>query len=111
MHDLVPGNLKKYNGPYSKWRIWAISKGCSPIPASVNYFLVFLVMQISICSSRSTFDVIIAGVAWAHKKMGFPSPTDHILVKQLISSVHRMFGSLAVNRKLPLLRSHLKLLI
>ena len=43
--------------------------------------------------------------------MGFPSPTDHTSVKQLISSAHRMLGSSAVNRKLPLLRSHLKMLI
>ena len=58
----------------------------------------------------STFDAIKAGVSWAHKKMGFPSPTDHTLVKQLISSAHRMLSCLAVNRKLSL-RSHLKLLI
>ena len=43
--------------------------------------------------------------------MGFLSPTDHTLVKQLVSSAHRMLGSLAVNRKLPLLRSYLKMLI
>ena len=67
-------------------------------------------MQINICNSKSTFDAITAGVSWAHKKMGFPSPTNHTLVKQLISSAHMMLGSLAVNRKLPLLRSHLKML-
>ena len=67
-------------------------------------------MQINICNSRSTFDAIIAGVAWPHRKMGCLSPTDHTLVKQLISSVHRMLGSLAINRKLPLFRSHLKML-
>ena len=80
-----------------------LSKGCPPIPASLSYFLAFLVTQNNICNSKSTFDAIIAGVSWAHKKMGFPSPTDHTLVRQLISSAHRMLGSLAVNRKLPLL--------
>ena len=102
MQDLALSTLKKYYGSFSKWQTWAISKGCSPIPASISYFLVFLVMQINICNSRGTFDAIIAGVAWAHKKMGFPSPTDHTLVKQLISSAHSILGSLAVNRKLPL---------
>ena len=67
-------------------------------------------MQISICNFISTFDAIIAGIAWAHTKTGFPSPTDHTLVKQLISSAHRMLSSLPVNRKLPLLRSQLKVL-
>ena len=85
-------------------------RGCSPIPTSISYFLVFLVMQINSCNYRSTFDAIIVGVAWAHKKMSFPSPTDHTLAKQLISSVHGMLASLAVNRNLPLLRSHLKML-
>ena len=110
MLDLAPSTLKKYYGSFSKWQTWALSKGCSPIPASIISFLVFLVKQINICNSKSTFDAIIAGVAWARKKLGFLSLTDHILVKQLVSSVHRMLGSLAVNRKLPLPRSHLKML-
>ena len=111
MLDLAPSTLKKYYGSFSKWQTWALCKGCSPIPASVSYFLAFLVTQINICNSKSNFDAIIAGVSWTHKKMGFPSPTDHTLVKHLISSAHMMLGSLAVNRKLPLLQSHLKMLI
>ena len=111
MLDLAASTLKKYYGSFSKWQTLALSKGCSPIPASVSYFLAFLVTQINICNSKNTFDAIIASVSWAHKKMGFPSPTDHTLVKQLISSAHRMLGSLAVNRKLPLLRSQSKMLI
>ena len=107
MLDLAPNTLKKYYGSFSKWQTWALSKGCSPIPASISYFLAFLVTQINICNSKSTFHGIIAGVSWAHKKMGFPSPADHTLVKKLISSVHNMLESLAVNRKLPLLQSHL----
>ena len=110
MQDLAP-NTKKYSGSFSKWQTWAISKGCSSIPASMNYFLVFLVMQINTCNSGTTFDAIIAGVAWALKKMSFPSPADYTLVKQLISFVHKLLDSLAVNRKLSLLLSHLKLLI
>ena len=108
-----------FGAQYSKEIKWvffemanlAISKGCCPIPASINYFLVFLVLQIYICNSRSPFDAIMAGVAWAHRKMGFPSPADHILVKLLISTEHRMLGRVAINRRLPLLQSHLMLLI
>ena len=57
-------------------------------------------------SARSIFR--LAGRSLA----SFPKehPTDHTLVKQLISSAHRMLNSLAVNRKL-CLQSHLKLLI
>ena len=39
--------------------------------------------------------------------MGFPSPTDNLLVKQIIIDGRRILGCLPTNRKLPLLKSHL----
>ena len=39
--------------------------------------------------------------------MGFPSPTDNLLVKQIIIAARRILECLPTNRKLPLLKSHL----
>ena len=39
--------------------------------------------------------------------MEFPSPTDNLLVKQIIIAGRRILGCLSTNRKLPLLKLHL----
>ena len=82
-----------------------------PMPAPIDLFSVFLILLIRLCSSSSTFNSIIAGVAWAHKKMGLTSPTSHPLVMQLINAGHRILGKSTVNRKKPLLHSHMNLLL
>ena len=111
MQDLAPSTIRKYTLSFTKWSKWAQSKACPPIPAPIDLFSVFLVLQIRLCSSCSTFDSIIAGVAWAHKKMGLTSPTSHPLVVQLINAGHRILGKSTANRKKPLLHSHMKLLL
>ena len=70
-----------------------------PIQAPIDLFSVFLILPIRLCSSSSTFNSIIAGVAWAHKKMGLTSPTSHPLVLQLINADHRILGKSTVNRR------------
>ena len=85
-------------------------KSLPPIPAPIDLFPVCLILQIRVCSSSSTFDSIIAGLAWAHKKMGLTSPASHPLVMQLINAGHRILGKSTVNRKTPLLHSHMKML-
>ena len=70
-----------------------------------------MILQIRLCSSSSTFNSIITVVAWAHKKKGPTSPTSHPLVMQLINASHRILGKSTVNRKKPLLHSHINLLL
>ena len=116
MQDLTPNTIKKYTLSFTKWSKWAQSKAQSPpppppIPALIDLFSVFLILQIRLCGSSSTFNSIIAGVAWAHKKMGLTSPTSHPLVMQLINAGHRILGKSTANRKKPLLHSHMNLLL
>ena len=61
-------------------------------PAPIDLLSVFLILQIRVYSSSSTFDSIIVGVAWAHKRMGLTSPTSHPLIMQLINADHRILG-------------------
>ena len=111
MQDLAPNTIKKYMSSFQKWSAWAKSKSCSPIPAPVELFAAFLVLQIKSCNSSSAFDTVIASIAWAHRKMGFSSPSDHPLSKQLINAGHRLLGKNTTNRKKPLLHTHVKALI
>ena len=104
MQNLAPNTIEKYTLFFTKWSKWAQSKACPPppIPAPIDLFSVFLILQIRLCSPSSTFNSIIAGVAWAHKKMGLTSTTSHPLVMQLINAGHRILGKNTVNRKKPL---------
>ena len=43
--------------------------------------------------------------------MGLISPTSHPLVMELINAGHRILGKSTVNRKKPLLHSHMKMLL
>ena len=82
-----------------------------PIPAPIDMYYVFLILQVRVCSSSSTFNSTFAGVPWAHKKMGLTSPTSNPLVMQLINAGHRILGKSTVNRKKPWLHSHMKMLL
>ena len=111
LQDLAPNTIKKYISSFKRWSAWAKSKSCSPIPAPAESFAAFLVLQIKSCSSCSAFYTVIVSVAWAHRKIGVISPTDHPLSKQLINAGHRLLGKNETNRKKLILHTHVKALI
>ena len=104
--DLAPRTVKKYSSSVDKWFAWAHTKKCKPLPADPNFLALFFIFQIKVCTSASTFNSIVSSIAWAHRKMGLISPTDNLLVKQIITAGRRILGRLPTNRKLPLLKSH-----
>ena len=77
-----------------------------PIQKSVLY----LVHLINTSSTKSSFDSVIHGVSWAHKKLSLNSPTNSLTAKQGINAAHRILGKAPTNRKLPLEKHHLRLL-
>ena len=111
MQDLTPNTIKKYMASFQKWSAWAKSKSCSPIPAPVELFAAFLVLQIKSCNSSSAFDTVIASIAWAHRKRMVRGGSEAHLSEQLINAGHRLLGKNTTNRKKPLLHTHVKALI
>ena len=77
------------------------------VPADSNFLVLLFILQIKVCTSASTFNSVMSSISWTHCKMGFPSPTDNLLVKQIIIACRRILGPLLTNRKLPLQKAHL----
>ena len=61
-------------------------------------------------SSFSTFSGITSAVAWAYKKLGFYSPTESAMTKQLIKAGQRILDCATAKGKHPLKVEHLKAL-
>ena len=80
------------------------------MPAPKDFFALSLVHLTESVNSLSAFDAVICGVSWAHAKFGLDSPYSFPIVKQIIQAAHRQIGKATINRKLPLEKSHLKLL-
>ena len=68
------------------------------LPAQQDYFVLFLILQIEAGNSVSSFNSLLAAVSWAHQKLGFISPTEHDLCKQIIQAGRRMLGRISINR-------------
>ena len=102
--------VKRYFSAFKKWENLARSKFITVLPAPKDYFALFLVYLIESVNSISAFDAVIHGVSWAHAKFGLGSPSSSPIVKQVIQAAQRQIGKATINRKLPLEKSHLKLL-
>ena len=106
--DMAPSTVKKYHGAFLEWRAWADTNQIKPLPAPGEMFTLYLILCLKCCTSTSSFDTKEYGVAWAHKKMCLPSPTDHPLAKQVTEAGHRLLGKTTANRKHPLSIHHIR---
>ena len=93
-----------------KWKSWAKKKAFTPVPADPKAFVLYLVHLLKTSSTKSSFDSVIHGVSWAHKKFGLNSPANSLTAKQVINAAHRILGKVPTNRKLPFKKHHLRLL-
>ena len=108
--DKAPNTVKRYFGAFQKWERWAKSKCISSIPASPEFFPLFLISLIKTCSSFSAFNAVVLGVSWAHLKFGLTPPSAFPIAKQIVQAAKRIFGKAPRNCKLPLQRNHIRLL-
>ena len=108
--DKAPNTVKRYFGAFQKWERWAKSKCISSIPASPEFFSLFLISLIKTCSSFSAFNAVVPGVSWAHLKFGLTPLLAFPIAKQIVQAAKRIFGKAPRNRKLPLQRNHIRLL-
>ncbi len=105
--DLAPNTVRKYASSFNKWVSWAKGKGCKLLPAEPSFLALFLTLQIKSCNSSSAFNSIVSSISWAHRKVGFSTPIELPVVKQVVIAGRRILGKSPINRKLPLKREHL----
>ena len=108
--DTAQSTVRKYFYAFKKWGNWAKRKGFTPVPANPKVFVLYLVHLLNTSSTKSSFDSVIHGVSWAHKKSGLNSPANSLTAKQVINAGHIILGLAPTNCKLPLEKHHLRLL-
>ena len=87
MGDRAVNTVKKYSGAVNRWATWAKSHGFEPLPAMPHTAAIYVVFFII-----AAINSVIYGLKWAHSKLGRDSPTDDIMVKQLVESAARILS-------------------
>lgn len=111
MQDRAPQTVKKYSNAFQQWKTWAVSKGLQALPASGYEFALYMAYLLKNEKSLATINAAVYATAWAHRKVGMVSPTEHTLVKQMVEASKRIIGTAIKNRKQPLEVGHVKKLI
>ena len=109
MLDRAPSTTSKYQNSFSRWRRWAVQHDLPYLPASGQHIALYLVHLLKSANSPAPIRDAVYGIAWAHKKAGYSSPTCHIFVQQVLQAALRVL-SRRVKRKRPLSLSQVKLL-
>ncbi len=111
LQDRAPRTVRKYQESFQRWQAWAESKGLCSLPATGQEVALYVAFLLRTAKTMSTIHSAIYGIAWAHKKAGKTSPTEHTLVQQMIEASKRIVGVKSVNRKQPLEAKHVKTII
>lgn len=92
----------KYKNAWLCWKKWEKDNvGVNSFPVSPFLFCLYLRDKFESCQSPSPIEAAVYGVKWAHNMAGIDSPTDHIMVKQLVEASKRLLGK-PVKGKQPL---------
>ena len=92
MGDKAVYTVKKYFGAFNKWVAWAKSYGFERLPALPYAVAIYVVYFMQNTQSIAAINSAIYGLKWAHSKLGRDSPTDDIMVKQLVQSASRILS-------------------
>jgi hypothetical protein len=103
--------MRKYQDYFQRWHTWAESKDLCSLPATGQKVALYVAFLLRKARTMSTIHSAVYAIAWAHKKAGKKSLTEHTLVKQMIEASRRIGGLKPVNRKHPLEAKHVKAII
>ena len=92
MGDKAVNTVKKYSGAVNRWAAWAKSYGFEPLPAMPHAVAIYVAFFMQTTQSIAAINSAIYGYKWAHNKLGRDSPTDDIMLKQLVESASRILS-------------------
>ncbi|KAK3086108.1 hypothetical protein FSP39_013698 [Pinctada imbricata] len=102
MESRSEGTVKCYYSAFMRWKKWAQSYGISEsevLPAKAFNVALYLVSLVQ--NSRSPGPVISAfyGIKWAHSLISAPSPTECVLVKNVLEGAKRRLHNVTVKKE------------
>ena len=85
----APSTSSKYFSSYNRWRSWAREHGLTVFPASLFHFAIYLRHLMTEAKTSSPPESAVHSIAWFHQLGGKPSPSDHLLVKSILTGAQR----------------------
>jgi integrase len=77
------------NGYAIDWRVfcaWCARKGCRPLPSSPDTLVLFIASQLADGKKVTTVQRQACGIAFVHRREGYPSPCDDSVHKTLLGA-------------------------
>ena len=110
MCEHAPSTITKYAATFERFKTWCQDVGVSHLPASNDHVALYMVELLLSATSTAPVDAARAAIAWAHRKVCLPSPTESVLVQQTAQGCHRLLARPA-NKKRPLSMDLLRQLV
>lgn len=96
--------VKSYHAGFCRWKKWAASCGIDNVdilPAKPFYVAIYLSSLVQTCRTVSPITSAFYSLQWAHNLVGFPSPTDSVIVKNVHEGAKRRLA-VPTNKKDPI---------
>ena len=85
----APSTSSTHFSSYNRWRSWAREHGLTVFPASLFHFAIYLRHLMTEAKTASPLESAVHSIAWFHQLGGKPSPSDHLLVKSILTGAQR----------------------
>lgn len=83
----------KYKNAWLSWRRWEkFHVGKNTFPVSPFLLCLYLRDKVEHCNTSSPIMNALYGIRWAHQLSGVPSPSDSVMVKQVVEACKRIVG-------------------
>ncbi|XP_065198970.1 uncharacterized protein LOC135830672 [Sycon ciliatum] len=110
MCEHASSTVTKYSQTFDRFVQWCRRVQVNYLPASADHVALYLVELLSAASSSAPISSAVSAIAWAHRKVCLPSPTDTPLVGQTILGCQRLLARPA-HKKTPITMAQLRQLV
>ena len=93
MQGKTPATIKKYSGPFSRWKQWASS--CHEVPvllAKPMHVALYLGYLSQVAKTPAPLEEAINALSWVHRMATVEDNTTHPLVQQVLAGVKRLLA-------------------
>ena len=100
LHAKAHTTVSKYKSEWQHWKSWELVHfGAHKLPVSVELISIYLFDRASSTRSFNALSSAMYGIRWAHNIVGLQSPTDNIIVQQIVEATKRLYGKSPSPRK------------
>ena len=88
----APSTVTKYSATYARWKRWARDQGFLAFPASPYHFALYLRHLMAGAKTAAPVESAVHAIAWVHHLAGERSPSEHLLVKDVLAGAQRLLA-------------------